>query len=248
MRILTERMNVAIVQIASRPQTGFVPGCFIAENIMLLKLIQAYVEDGDAEALFLFLDMEKAFDRCSWDYLHKALECLGFNESFRDFVGLAYSADHPPTRQLHVNGYLGPSFPILSGVAQGCPASPLLFIAITEAFTRMIMHGATERGRRWKIRGVKMGVESHKISQFADDSTLILTPGDAPSAEKIIDIWCRASAMRENATKREGMLLGALRRNSDHAPQNLLPLDKDGNTTFGVERAPPQYAVTDTVQ
>ena len=28
------------------------------------------------------IDMEKAFDRCSWDYLHGALEELGFGESF----------------------------------------------------------------------------------------------------------------------------------------------------------------------
>ena len=32
---------------------------------MLMKLIQAYVEHEDEEAYFLFLDMEKAFDRCS---------------------------------------------------------------------------------------------------------------------------------------------------------------------------------------
>ena len=72
MRILTQRMNETVVQFVSRFQNGFVPDAFIAENIMLLKLVQAYIEDGDEDAFLVFLDMEKAFDRCSWDFLIKA--------------------------------------------------------------------------------------------------------------------------------------------------------------------------------
>ena len=79
-RLLTKRMNAAVLQFVSPQQTGFVPNAFIAENIMLLKLIQAHVEDQDGEALFLFLDMEKAFDKCSWEYLKKSLSRLGFGQ------------------------------------------------------------------------------------------------------------------------------------------------------------------------
>ena len=64
MRILATRMNEAVVQFVSPGQTGFVPEALLAENIMLLKLIQAYIEKEDSDAYFLFLDMEKAFDRC----------------------------------------------------------------------------------------------------------------------------------------------------------------------------------------
>ena len=218
MRILTARMNEAVLQFVSSQQNGFVPGGFIAENIMLLKLVQAYVEEEHIEAFFLFLDMEKAFDRCSWDYLHGALEELGFGESLGRYVSLAYSADHPPTRKLHVNGYLGPSFPILSGVAQGCPASPLLFLAVTEAFTRLIV-------RDRDFQGVVINKIPHKISQFADDSTLILTPDDYGLARYYIRVWCDASAMRENATKREGLLLGALRNRPERAPPDVIAGD-----------------------
>ena len=72
-RILTQRMNTAVLQFVSPQQTGFVQNSFIAENLMLLKLLQAKVEDEDEEAIFLFLDMEKAFDRCSWPYLKSSL-------------------------------------------------------------------------------------------------------------------------------------------------------------------------------
>ena len=54
--------------------------------------------------------MEKAFDRCSWDFLIKAMKEIGYDDAFIQYVQLVYSHDHPPSRELYVNGYLGPSF------------------------------------------------------------------------------------------------------------------------------------------
>ena len=125
MRILTARMAEAVLQFVSACQTGFVPGAFIAENTMLLNLLQAVVDDEDTEALFIFLDMEKAFDRVSWDYLHAALEAIGFGAGFRSWIKLAYSPDHPPSRKIYVNGYLSESFNLFCSTAQGCPLSRL---------------------------------------------------------------------------------------------------------------------------
>ena len=65
MRILTQRMNEAVLQFVSRDQNGFVPDGFIAENILRLQLLQELAEEENIDALFIFLDMEKAFDRCS---------------------------------------------------------------------------------------------------------------------------------------------------------------------------------------
>ena len=113
---------------------------------MLLQLLQAYAEEEDLEALMIFLDMEKAFDRVSWEYLIEAIKTLGFPDApdgsahtFVRYVLLAYSHDQPPTRKMHVNGYLSAAFALNSGVAQGCPLSPLLFLFATEALIRIIM-------------------------------------------------------------------------------------------------------------
>ena len=125
MRILTARMNKAVTQFVSDDQNGYLPNGFIAENIMRIQLIQQYIEEEDEEALFVFLDMEKAFERCSWDFLIEGLEALNFDENFVKFVKLAYNHQRPPHRQIYVNGYLGPRFQLGSGVAQGCPLSPL---------------------------------------------------------------------------------------------------------------------------
>ena len=49
-RVLTRRMNEAVVQFVSAPQNGFVPDSFLPENIMLLQLIQAHVGEEDLDA------------------------------------------------------------------------------------------------------------------------------------------------------------------------------------------------------
>ena len=51
---------------------------YIDENILLMQLLQAFAEEEDIEAVFIFLDFEKAFDRCSWEYLSEAIRNLGF--------------------------------------------------------------------------------------------------------------------------------------------------------------------------
>ena len=155
MRILTKRMNEAVVQFVSNDQNGFVPDAFIAENIMRLQLLQEYIEEEDIEALFVFCDMEKAFDRCSWEFLIEGLEKVGFNDSFIDYVKLAYSHANPPRRQMYVNGYLGPEFFLGTGVAQGCLLSPLLFLIIAEPLARMINNNPDIKGISVTANGQK---------------------------------------------------------------------------------------------
>ena len=65
------------------------PDGFIAENIMRLKLLQEHIDEENLDALFIFLDMEKAFDRCSWEFMLEALSAVGFNDNFINYVKLA---------------------------------------------------------------------------------------------------------------------------------------------------------------
>ena len=235
MRILTKRMNEAVVQFVSKDQCGFVPDAFIAENTMRLKLLQDYIEEGDQDALFIFLDMEKAFDRCSWEFLIEGLRAVGFGTGFIKYVELAYSTNAPPTRQLHVNGFLGPSFPLGSGVAQGCPLSPLLFLIIAVPLARMINNDPRIRGISVESMGPdgRPRVTTHKISQFADDSTLMLRTFCVKHAQKVLNTWCDATSMKENATKREVLLLGRTRRYDEaQLPEEIdrATIVKDGDT------------------
>ena len=134
-KILTRRLKKSITHVVSHPQLGFVPGRRIGEGTHLLKLIQAALEEEDEEGILVAADWEKAFDRVSWDYLHQAAEALGFGQHIRRMLGLMYNDDAPPMRRTRVNGARSDPFSIHSGVPQGCPASPLIFLLVAEALT-----------------------------------------------------------------------------------------------------------------
>ena len=119
---------------------------------------------------------------------------------------------------MHINGYLSKPFSLASGVAQGCPLSPLLFIFITEALTRIILDDT-------RIKGIEVDGIRHKISQYADDSTLIATPLDIPFYNEDLLIYLDATGARENAAKREAQLIGRLARERHRAPRGVIAHD-----------------------
>ena len=45
-----------------------------------------------------------------------------------------YNTEAPPKRRVYANGYYSDWFDIKSGVAQGCPLSPLLFLVVAEGY------------------------------------------------------------------------------------------------------------------
>ena len=102
---------------------------------MLMNLVEAYMNDEEHPergGLMLFLDMEKAFDRVSYEFLMGAAEAVGFGPSFLTTLGMMYSTTRPPKRRIYANGFYSDWFEIKSGVAQGCPLSPLLFLLVAE--------------------------------------------------------------------------------------------------------------------
>ena len=206
-RILAKRMKNVVHEIISSTQKGFVPRELIQDCTMLLHLIEAYIneEPEERKGIFIFFDMEKAFDRVSYEFINKAMHATGFGPNFRTAVQLMYDENKAPKRRILTNGYLSDWFEIKSGVAQGCPLSPLLFLLVAEGLKRTIEHDK-------RIRGIKIGDKRYGISQFADDTTLILDglKGYKP-AMQAVRRWGKATGMKENIAKREGLAMGKYR-------------------------------------
>ena len=215
-RILATRMRDMVHQFVSEMQKGFVPSTFIAEATMLLTLIENYInsEPDSRQGVFIFLDMEKAFDRVSFDFLQQAMKTLNFGPTFRSCVDKMYDETKPPKRRIYANGFYGDWFDIKSGVAQGCPLSPLLFLIVAETLRIAIEiepgpDGTVGDG----VRGIQIGEKRFRISQYADDTALILKSIlEIPYANRAIAKWCKATGMKENMPKRNGLAMGRYRK------------------------------------
>ena len=206
-RILAKRMGTVVHQFVSECQKGFVPDTFIAEATMLLRMTEAYIneEPTSRQGAFLFLDMEKAFDRVSYEFTNRGLEALGFGKHFRKWVGMMYDTKNAPKRRMYVNGYYSEEFKIKSGVAQGCPLSPLLFLIVAEGLK-------ISMDMEPNFKGIDVNGALHRILQFADDTTIFM--GDIAEEKYVtraLNRWCLATGMRENMKKREGLGMGKYR-------------------------------------
>ena len=205
-KVVTQRLKAAVQHIVSKAQLGFVPGRLIQEGTHLLKLLQAALDETDEEGIIVAADWEKAFDRVSWSYLHKATKALGFGPKMRNVLQTMYTEDAPPLRQVRVNGVRSDTFEIHSGVPQGCPTSPLVFLLVAEALTRAV---ETDD----KIRGIQIAGKTYAITQFADDTQFMLRGYKSLMRMwEILKEYEDATGMKANAKKFEGLRCGSLKR------------------------------------
>ena len=138
------------------------------------------------------LDMEKAFDRVSWRFLKRALTALRFTDRYTSWINMLYSDKYAPSRRVYTNGKLSEPYHIHVGTAQGCPLSPLLFLPIMEAFTRLVKADK-------ELEGIRIGSNEYRIRHFADDTFgLLRNEHQIPRFSELIDVFCKGTNMREN--------------------------------------------------
>ena len=100
------------------------------------------------------------------------------------------------------NGYLSPFFEISRGIRQGCPLSALLFILYAEVLAISIQHSKN-------IKGIKVGYNEIKITQYADDTCLYLDGTQSLEyAIKLFENFYRYAGLKLNKNKTEIIWLG----------------------------------------
>jgi hypothetical protein len=94
----------------------------------------------------------------------KALRKLGMEGMYLNIVKAKYDK---PAANIILNGEKLKSFPLKSGMRQGCPLSPLLFNTVLEFLARAMR-------QEEEIKGIQIGKETVKISLFTEDMILYL--------------------------------------------------------------------------
>ena len=107
------------------------------------------------------------------------------------------------------NGWQSASFPERSGVQQGSPLSPLLYVLGAQPLASHLR----QQARLGIVRPISMpnGQPAPISHQHADDTSLhVLQPSDAQMAiDSSIALFCAASCSRLNANKSQGFLVQA---------------------------------------
>ena len=140
----------------------------MGENTRLLYDLINHTEQKEIPGLLLLIDFEKAFDSLSWSFIRKALKFLNFGESFRRWIDVFYKGISSAVIQC---GHLSSWFQIGRGCRQGDPLSPYIFIICAEFLS-------TKLRKNKNIKGIKIELKEFKISQFTDDTTVILDGSD----------------------------------------------------------------------
>ena len=104
------------------------------------------------------------------------------------------------------NGWSSPFFELGRGVRQGCPLSPYIFILCAEILAIAVRKDTT-------MKGISIGNVECKLSQFADDTALILD-GSLKSLQRslyMLERFGEISGLRVNWEKTEVLWIGSFK-------------------------------------
>ncbi len=166
-KVLADRLGTALPHVVHVDQTCGVAGRSVRWNLQLIRDAVAWAEDRHLPLMVVGLDQAKAFDRVHWGFMFRVLDRLGFSRVFLGWLRTLYKG---VGSMVSVNGHLGDVFRLHSGVRQGCPLSPLPYILYMEPLAAAIRADPGVKG--FLVPG--SGGLRVKLSQYADDTTLLL--------------------------------------------------------------------------
>ena len=195
-KALSLRLAPKLQGLVAANQSAFIRGRTIQDNFMLVNQSLRTFHQRQTPALFLKLDIARAFDSLSWPFLLEVLRRRGFGPKFCSWVVTALSTAN--TRIL-VNGFPGEQIFHARGLRQGDPASPQFFILIMDVLTAVFVKaeeaGIFESLNRWGVR--------HRVSIYADDVALFIRPKEEEltAARELLHCFGDASGLVTNMAK-----------------------------------------------
>jgi hypothetical protein len=147
-------------------------------------------------ALFIKLDISKAFDSGNWPYLLDILSHLGFGLHWRNWIAALWCVS---SSAFLLNGEPGKKILHCKGVRQGDPLSLMLFLLAMEPLN-LLFKKAQECGLLGKLSSV---CDMCRIFSYADDATLFINPtkDDLIVTYHILSIFAQASGLVTNMSK-----------------------------------------------
>lgn len=168
-KILVNRLRPLLSRIIDPSQSAFVPNRWIIENVLVAHEVVHSFKKSKRKKSFvgLKLDFHKSYDCLEWEFIHRVLKAVGFDDNVAKLINQCLSTVR---FTLLLNGTKSSSITPSKGIRQGDPLSPYLFILCIEVLARLI-NRETDAG---KIHGAKIATGAPGITKlvYADDVLL----------------------------------------------------------------------------
>ncbi|KAG7588723.1 Zinc finger CCHC-type superfamily [Arabidopsis suecica] len=181
-RLISKRLKLFISQAVQGNQVGFIKGRLLCENVLLAsELVENFHVEGEVTRGCLQIDLTKAYDNVSWEFLINILLALDLPHTFINWIRVCIST---PSYSVAFNGELIGFFQGKKGIRQGDPMSSHLFVLVMDILAKSLDLGAIE-GRFSLHPKCSAPLITHL--SFADD-VLIFFDGSDSSLEGILEI------------------------------------------------------------
>ena len=164
--ILKSRLAMALEEHLSPTQFGFRASRSTIDPLFCLRRLTDVVEQGHDKLILIFLDWEKAFDKISHEKMFQSLHRMSIPVEILDAIKAIYQK---PMFQVMHRDKFSSWLSQRTGIRQGCPLSPYLFIVTMH----VLFHDVHRRFNDPRYAKTFQGINFHELL-YADD-TLILT-------------------------------------------------------------------------
>ena len=182
------RLESTVEQTLKATQFGFRKKKSTIQALFVARRIQEFAERAGLPGTLILLDWEKAFDKVTHDMLLEAVKAYNAPEKLVNLIKSLYDA---PKFFVEVEGVKSQMETQCTGIRQGCPLSPYLFIMVmncvfelvepvAKLFCEHFFQNITVEGTEFRhVEG--LGITFSEIL-FADDTLLFAESGHSVDA------------------------------------------------------------------
>ena len=225
---IANRLKSVLNKLINKDQTGFLSGRYIGEITRLIYDLMQYTEENDIPGLLFIIDFKKAFDSVSWKFISEVLRFFQFGDSILRWVKTLHSN---VSSAINLGGNLSSFFNIHRGCRQGDPIASYIFILCVEILASRLRHNEN-------VKGIKIDDCPILISQFADDTSLVLDGSESSlqNAIKDLNFFAKMSGLKINTSKTQAIWIGSMKySNVTFLPELGLQWGRDKFTVLGID-------------